>query len=158
MQYSSRLPIPLEEVPDKILNSRKYLQMKAESGWVKITDNWDEIAAWIGCNADALKETVARYNSFCDKGYDEDFTKDKQNLVALRQPPYYAIQVRPLMIESIGPLVINERMEVLDKEDKPIPGFYAAGVITGGWESYDYGGTGGGIAGRNATRYVKGNK
>jgi fumarate reductase flavoprotein subunit len=29
-------------------------------------------------------------------------------------------------------------MEVLDKEDNPIPGLYAAGVDTGGWEADAY--------------------
>ena len=85
----------------------------------------------------------------------------------LRTPPYYAIHYRPLMIESIGPVIINENMQVLDNEGEPIPGFYAAGVITSGWESYDYGGTGGGtalgfsmtggrIAGESAVKYVLG--
>ena len=57
---------------------------------------------------------------------------------------------------------------LLDKKDRePIPGFYAAGVITSGWESYDYGGTPSGtalsfsitsgrIAGRSAAKYLQG--
>ena len=65
----------------------------------------------------------------------------------LRTPPYYAIHFRQLWLETIGPVMINEHMEVLDNQDNnPIPGFYAAGVITSGWESYDYGGTPGGTA------------
>lgn len=167
MQYSSRLPIPLEEVPDAIRDSRKYLQMKAKQGWVKIADNWDDIAGWIGCDLQIIKETIDRYNSFCARGYDEDFVKDKQYLMPLLTPPFYAIKVRPLMIESIGPVIVNERMEVLDKQGEPVPGFFAAGVITSGWESYDYGGTPNGtalsfsinsgrIAAENAAKYVLG--
>jgi fumarate reductase flavoprotein subunit len=56
-------------------------------------------------------------------------------------------------------------MEVLNDQDKPIPGLYAAGVDTGGWESDTYciilaGATfgfavnSGRIAGENAAKYV----
>jgi fumarate reductase flavoprotein subunit len=29
-------------------------------------------------------------------------------------------------------------MEVLDKQNKPIPGLYAAGVVAGGWQGETY--------------------
>jgi fumarate reductase flavoprotein subunit len=58
-------------------------------------------------------------------------------------------------------------MEVLDRADNPIPGLYAAGVDTGGWESDTYNavlsGTtfgfalnSGRIAGENAAVYMEG--
>ena len=61
--------------------------------------------------------------------------------------------------------MINERMEVLDNQDNPIPGFYAAGVITSGWESetycsdlngsaFGYAINSGRIAGENAAKFV----
>ena len=111
--------------------------------------------------------TIDRYNSFCDRGYDEDFVKEKRHLAPLRTPPYYAVHFRPIWIETVGPVIVNESMEVLDKQDEPIPGFFAAGVITSGWESHDYGGTPPGsamsftltmgrIAGENAAKYVLG--
>jgi fumarate reductase flavoprotein subunit len=42
------------------------------------------------------------------------------------------------MVDTIGPVSIDERMEVLDKQDRPIPGLYAGGVITSGWQGNDY--------------------
>jgi hypothetical protein len=56
-------------------------------------------------------------------------------------------------------------MEVLDQQDNPIPGLYAGGIDTGGWESDTYcltlsGSTfgfalnSGRIAGENASKYV----
>ena len=146
VQYSSRLPTPFEKLPDIVTDFRKYLNVRVKEGWVKIADTWDDIAGWIGCDPENLKKTINRYNWFCDRGYDEDFAKDKKYLMPLRTPPYYAVHVRPLMIETIGPVIINENMEVLDKENKPIPGFYAAGVITSGWVGSDYGGTPNGTA------------
>ena len=37
-------------------------------------------------------------------------------------------------LDTSGGVKVNERMEVLNKKDKPIPGLYAAGTTTGGWE------------------------
>ncbi len=38
----------------------------------------------------------------------------------------------------MGGLKINEQMEVLNQQDDPIPGLYAAGVDTGGWTCDTY--------------------
>jgi fumarate reductase flavoprotein subunit len=65
----------------------------------------------------------------------------------------------------MGGIKINHHMEVLDKNDNPIPGLYAGGIDTGGWESETYNqllmGTtlsfaynSGRIAGESATEYV----
>lgn len=162
----TRIPIPPEKVPD----FRQYLQKEAKKGvWTNISDTWDGIANWIGADPKVLKATVDKYNYFCAQGYDEDFVKEPEYLVPLRTPPYYAIKFRPLMIETIGPLRVNEFMEVLDKQDNPIPGFYAAGVIVSGWASYDHGGplvmagselgfsiNSGRIAAENAAKFVLG--
>ena len=56
-------------------------------------------------------------------------------------------------------------MEVLNKEDKPIPGLFAGGDNTGGWESdtycfllsghaFSFAVNSGRIAGENAARYA----
>ena len=44
----------------------------------------------------------------------------------------------PHILDTIGGIRINERMEVLDIQDKPIRGLYAAGVATSGWEAETY--------------------
>ena len=140
------------------------LAEEVAKGDVKITDSWGEMAAWIGVPAEVLKNTVEEYNSFCDQGYDGLFNKDRRYLRALRTPPYYAIKSHLCFLTTVGGIKINERMETLDGEDSPIPGLYAGGDITGGWESDTYcillSGTTSGfainsgrIAGENAAEY-----
>jgi fumarate reductase flavoprotein subunit len=150
----------------KIPGFREILREEDKGGvWVKISDTWDGIAYWIGADPKVLKAEVAEYNSFCDQGYDENFAKEKKYLVPLRQPPYYALKFRPIMVDTAGPVRTNELMEVLDKEDNPIPGLYAAGVVTSGWVGHDYllfgsalgySISSGRIAGENAAKYVMG--
>jgi fumarate reductase flavoprotein subunit len=145
----------------------KELPLLAEKGIVKISDSWDEIANWIGCDAKTLRATIDEYNTACDQGYDPIFAKSRSYLKPLRIPPYYAIRSYPGFLATIGGLKINERMEVIDKHDNPIPGLYAGGNDTGGWEPDTYninlsGSTcgfainSGRIAGENAAKYVSG--
>ena len=132
---------------------------------VKISDSWDELATWMGVEPAALEATVDEYNTACDRGHDPIFGKDRKYLRPLRTPPFYAIQGHPNICDTIGGIKINEKMEVIDTEDHPIPGLYAAGVTTGGWEgeTYDYNLTGhlvgfsingGRIAGESAVAYI----
>jgi fumarate reductase flavoprotein subunit len=149
---------------EDMIRLRKELQDAAQSGVnVCMSDNWTVIAEYIGAQPAALQATIDEYNVYCDRGVDDVFGKDKKYLKALSNPPYYAIRLQAAMVEAIGPVRINERMEVLDKKEDPIPGFYAAGAITSGWCGHDYhlfgsnlgfGTTGGRIAGENAATYI----
>jgi fumarate reductase flavoprotein subunit len=133
--------------------------------WVKVSNNWDDIAGWIGADPKVFKATVEEYNSFCKQGRDADFGKAPEFLNALLSPPFYAVKFGPLMIDTYGPVRINERMEVLDKKDNPIPGFYAGGAVCGQIQGHDYhffGGalgfavSSGRIAAENAAKYISG--
>jgi NADPH-dependent glutamate synthase beta subunit-like oxidoreductase len=111
---------------------------KVGAPFVRIADSLEEIAAWMGTDAEPLRRTVAEYNEACDRGHDPVFVKDRRHLVPLRTPPYYAIKCGVDYLDTIGGIKINERMEVLDKHDKAIPGLYAAGIDTGGWVGDTY--------------------
>jgi fumarate reductase flavoprotein subunit len=96
------------------------------------------MATWIGADRQVLEVTINEYNAACDQGHDRIFVKDRRYLVPLRTAPYYAIQCHGNLMNTIGGIKINEHMEVLGKQGHPIPGPYAAGVGTGGWESETY--------------------
>jgi fumarate reductase flavoprotein subunit len=147
------------------INLEKAIQIQADKGRIKISDDWGEIARWMGLDPQVLNANIDQYNSFCDQGYDEMFVKDRRFLQPLRTPPYYAIKCHLGYLGTIGGIKINERTEVINHQDNPIPGLYAAGVATGGWESSTYnmylcGHTfgfsiySGRIAGENAAEYA----
>ena len=54
---------------------------------VKIADTWEEMAEYIGCDAETLKATVSEWNDFCDHGKDKLFVKREDYLRPLRKPP-----------------------------------------------------------------------
>jgi len=143
------------------------LLLEVDDGTTKMADSWEEIAIWIGANPEVLQSTIDEYNSDCDRGHDSVMAKDRRYLIPFRTPPYYAMRGHPTITTTQGGIKINHRMEVLNHEDNPIPGLYAGGDTTGGWESDTYNvhlsGSGlgfalnsGRIAGENAAQYVLG--
>jgi fumarate reductase flavoprotein subunit len=145
-------------------NLSSQLQLQEDKRAVKISLTWEEIAAWIGAEPTVLKATIEQYNGFCDRGHDDDFVKERRYLRPLRTPPYYAMKCRTDILGTLGGIKVNERMEVLDHQDNPIPGLFGAGTDVGGWEPRTYnahlsGSTfgfplnSGRIAGENAAAY-----
>jgi fumarate reductase flavoprotein subunit len=114
------------------------LDKQVESGNVKISSSWDDIAAWIGTSPETLKATIEEYNSGCSHGYDESFIKDRRFLSPLIHPPFYALKCRSGIIGTIGGIKINHCMEVINRQDDIIPGLFAVGTDAGGWESDTY--------------------
>lgn len=75
-------------------------------------DTAQALAAASGMNAAKLTDALARSG--------------------LTVPPFYAVEVRPTTIGSMGGLRINTQAEVLDTRGNAIPGLYAAGEVANG--------------------------
>lgn len=88
-----------------------------------------ELAGLIGVDAAALEATVARYNELCAKGVDEDFGKPAQYMIPVEGDEYYAFRMTPGTSVTFGGLEIDVNGRVLDTQDQPIAGLYAAGEV-----------------------------
>ncbi len=148
----------------------KELRSEADKGGARISDSWDEIAKWMRASHEVLRATINAYNASCHRGLDEMFVKDPKYLMPLETPPYHALKCHSGFLGTIGGIKINHHMEVLNTQGTPIPGLYAAGVDTGGWQGDTYTGrdlagsafgfavNSGRIAGENAARYASGKR
>jgi fumarate reductase flavoprotein subunit len=164
------IPKEADKPGDKLPGLERGLhQLQATKDFVSMADSWDGIASYIGCDPEILKATVDEYNAACNQRRDPLFAKDPNYLMPLRTPPYYAIKWHVSILNTIGGIKINENTEVLDKDDNPIPGLYAAGVDSGGWESatycwhipghaFGFSVYSGRIAGENAAKFALGTK
>jgi fumarate reductase flavoprotein subunit len=136
---------------------------------VFVADTLEGLAQKMGVEPDALQKTVDEYNRFCEKGHDDLFAKDSKFLRPVKSPKFYAFRNIPSAYGTFGGIKVNERMEVLNKEQDVIPGLYAAGydanIIYGDTPDYNWkaGGSAlgfalnsGRIAGDNAARYIAG--
>ncbi len=114
------------------------LQRDIEAGLVVKADTIEELAEKMEVPPDNLKATVERYNEMARKGYDEDFHKNPKFLFPIEKPPFYAGRFKSALLVIVGGLSINEKMQVLDENDEPIPGLYAAGNTAGDFFAKDY--------------------
>ena len=135
---------------------------------IMVADSWEPIAQWMNVSPEILTDTIEEYNNSCGQVYDQVFAKDPKFLLSLGSPPYYAIMCRQGYHGTVGGIKIDEHTQVLDKNDVPISGLFAAGADTGGWEGDTYclelsGSTlafaivSGRIAGQNAVKFVETN-
>jgi fumarate reductase flavoprotein subunit len=97
-------------------------------GIIMKADSLDELAGLMGVDAAALKETVDRYNSMCDKGEDTDMGKQPKYLVPIKTAPFYTVKdVGGIYWHHGGGMVYNESLQVVDRNWQPIGGLYCAG-------------------------------
>ena len=87
-----------------------------------------------------LAETVARWNSYVDKGNDPEFARGSDApMYKIDKPPFYAATLYPVWHDLYGGLRINGRAQVIDMQGEPIPGLYAGGESSGGGNQHGLG-------------------
>jgi tricarballylate dehydrogenase len=123
-----------------------------------VSDDLREIASEMNLDPDALVETVEAFNKAVQSG-DVDFAvrdgkrtkgiapKKSNWALPLDTPPYTAFPVGPAITFTFGGLRVNRRGEVLDLQDVPIAGLYAAGEMVGGIYYHNYPGGSGLVSG-----------
>jgi hypothetical protein len=87
-----------------------------------------------------LADTVAKWNSYVDKGGDPEFARGPDApMHRIDTPPFYAATLYPVWHDSYGGLRINGRAQVIDMQGEPIPGLYAGGESSGGGNQHGLG-------------------
>lgn len=96
------------------------------------------LAAAAGLPADALEQTVRIYNDAVltgsTIGLDPIRSVDRYKAMPIVKPPFFAIPLCAGLTYTMGGVAIDGRAHVLDHNDRPIPGLFAAGCVTGGLE------------------------
>ena len=125
-------------------------------------DTLDELADSLGVDADGLRRTVDEYNQSCPEHGVDDFNPSTLDGVGTRgvsppksnwalpfdSPPYLGYAVTCGITFTFGGLKIDPRSgQVLDTEDRPMAGLYAAGELVGGLFYNNYAGGSGLMAG-----------
>jgi fumarate reductase flavoprotein subunit len=91
----------------------------------------EELAALIGADGAVLAGTIAQYNQAVSSKNDGEFGRSDLPR-SLSEAPYYAIEVLPAVHHTMGGVKIDVEGRVISTAGSPIPGFYAAGEVTGG--------------------------
>ena len=135
LEYGIERGVAMENPPGtKPVDIEKEIKISLEKGSTDVfmADSIDALAKKIGIEPAILKTTVDEYNALCVKGHDDLFAKDPKYLQPLTGPKFYAVKARSIFLGTIGGIKINHNTEVLDKQNKVIPGLYAGGFDAGG--------------------------
>lgn len=96
-------------------------------------DTLEELAAIINMDPATLIATVDTYNSYVEAGNDADFGRPVEYMnKQINEGPYYIVEQKPRFATTMGGLVVNTSLQVLNTNDEVIPGLYAAGETVGG--------------------------
>jgi len=127
-------------------------------GWILSAPDLAGLASKMQVNADALINSVGKYNESCKNKVDE-FERPANTLIPLAKGPFYAMKTYPATYNTQGGPRRNGKCQVLDAFNQPIPRLYSGGEMGSffGW-MYNGGGNNaealvtGKIAGTNVTK------
>src|SRR3546814_415738 len=100
-----------------------------EKGIVGRAETLADLAAGVGVDAAVLGATLDRWNRFCAEERDGDFLRPGSSMMPIATPPFYYATVWPLVSNTQGGPVHDERQRVLDPFGDPIPRLYSAGEL-----------------------------
>lgn len=106
------------------------LQTLVDGGYIVSADTVEELANGLGLDAEALEKTVKEYNEDIADGTDDAFGKEDPITITGK---LYGFQYGVGAHYFMGGILINEKTQVLDENEEPIEGLYAAGEVTGGF-------------------------
>ena len=109
-----------------------------EKGWAFEASSLDELAGCMNVPADTLKSEVARFNTFVENKKDEDFNRPMEKATKIEGEKYYAIKHQSSILATVSGLVVDYNCNVLDYDNEPIEGLFAAGGASGGFFSGNY--------------------
>lgn len=170
------MPPPGTKMPDYIISAPSWDALA-----VAIQRRLDSLSARIGAVAldpaflTTLHATIARFNGYAETGDDLEFSRgtlpvehafhmpgpnnDKPNkwmYPLAGSGPYHCIILAAGTLDTKGGPVIDTRSRVLDVQDRPIPGLYAAGNCAASPAGQAYWGAGGTIGPALTYGYIAG--
>lgn len=101
-------------------------------GIVAHCESTEEIAAYIGCDAQTVADSFEAWHTACENQSDPfeggfTWTRD-----ITTEGPWYVIKIAPGIHHTMGGIEINTETQVISTEGQPIPGLFAAGEVCGG--------------------------
>ena len=122
-----------------------YLQGKMdeaiEAGALFKCDTIEELADKLGFTGEAkdtFLATIDRYNELYNNQNDVDFGKPAYRLSAIRQAPFYGCWLGASLLCTEQGIAINEKGQALDNDNKPMPGLYITGDMSGSFFANNY--------------------
>jgi hypothetical protein len=152
-RYVVTAPFPYGEVVDRFAAAAaaggNYVVADTIEGLIEAVSAWGIPAPNLRATLDAYHRSAAGESAILDAPM-------PKTAAPLLDPPFHAVEVQPALTLMYGGIRIDAAARVLDRDNRPIRGLYAAGADAGGVYHAGYGG---GLAlglvfGRTAARTV----
>ena len=114
-----------------VYDNNKAVARYDRDGLVKKGDDAAALAAAIEVPAQELQASIDAYNAITLEGAADPFGRT-QGCIAFADGAMYAIKVAPGIHHAMGGVKIDVKNQALGADDKPVPGLYAAGEVSGG--------------------------
>jgi fumarate reductase flavoprotein subunit len=105
-------------------------------GTLHSADTLAELATKIGVPPTQLSDVVGEYNDAIESGSLQRLSPSRRSDAIKAWPikvaPFYAMPICAAITNTMGGIVVDGDGRVLDMDDRPIPGLYAAGSTVGG--------------------------
>lgn len=106
---------------------------EVENGILRRADSLDELAALIGADPAVLADSIARWNASVAAGRDDAFGRPPRSLFPVVEPPFYVGTLWPVVNNTQGGPVHDEKQRIINAYGEPIPRLYEAGEIGSIW-------------------------
>ena len=101
-------------------------------GLVKTGTDLETLATATGLDSATLKQTVADWNQAVANHNDAAFNRTTGMDRDIAAGPFYSIHIAPAVHYTMGGIAINPATQVLNQDERPIAGLFAAGEVVGG--------------------------
>ncbi len=115
--------------------------MSSEDPQVFYCETLEDVAKVAGVDYETLKDSVKKYDGYCETGVDEEFLKAAEYLIPVGEGPYYLFKQSLGYFTTSDGLYVNEFNQVLTADGNVIEGLFAGGSDAGGLQgdTYDVG-------------------
>ena len=124
-----------DSAPDSIAHVKVLDQAGAQldeaisQGWAFKADTIEELADYF--ELANLPATVRDYNTMCADGKDSLFYKAEYLMVPVSEGPFYVFEYEPSAWCTLGGVIVDDSLRVVNAAYEPVPGLYAAGLDAG---------------------------
>ena len=104
-----------------------------KKGVIRKFDRLEDLAAAYDMPLDEFHATIERYNGYVKDGVDREYGREVlPEASPIAQSPFFGMRLWPKVHFTMGGVQINVRAQVINLDQEPVEGLYAAGEVTGG--------------------------
>jgi succinate dehydrogenase/fumarate reductase flavoprotein subunit len=130
-------------VPD-MMRTDPLAAVRSAGGTVIVADTLDELCNWLapyGVPPMVALTTIHEFDAAAERGLADGLPIPRdRGLHTCRQAPFYAIPVIPGVTFTEGGIRVNTAAQALDRDGRPVPGLFVAGVDAGAISNAGYAG------------------